>query len=280
MTSPSHSKHEKTADRRASRGYPDLREHLANLDRHGLLLRIDRPIDKDTELHPLVRCQFIGGIPENERRAFLFTDVVDFDGRHYDIPVVVGAFAASPRIYAIGMGCPIEEIGAGWLAAIGHPIPPVIVSSPRCQEVVIAGDDLRRPGGGLASLPVPISTPGFDAAPYLTATLAITPIPIPASERRHLSRGLEEDRPAGRAHGVADRRRRRLSSLDQIPATGGEQMPLAFVIGAPRPSSIRAAEARHRRRRDSRWPARLAGGPFAPPVPSRSISTSRPMRRS
>src|SRR5450755_1331149 len=32
----------------------------------------------------------------------------------------------------------------------------------------------RRAGGGLASLPVPVSTPGFDAAPYLTATLCIT----------------------------------------------------------------------------------------------------------
>ncbi len=32
-------------------------------------------------------------------------------------------------------------------------------------------------GGGLAGLPVPISTPGFDAAPYLTATLCITADP-------------------------------------------------------------------------------------------------------
>ncbi|MFM6962958.1 MAG: UbiD family decarboxylase domain-containing protein, partial [Micrococcales bacterium] len=31
-----------------------------------------------------------------------------------------------------------------------------------------------RPGEGLASLPIPISTPGFDSAPYLTATLCIT----------------------------------------------------------------------------------------------------------
>src|SRR6202030_2376234 len=29
-------------------------------------------------------------------------------------------------------------------------------------------------GQGLAALPVPISTPGFDAAPYLTATLCVT----------------------------------------------------------------------------------------------------------
>ena len=48
------------------------------------------------------------------------------------------------------------------------------MNSPPCQEVIISGDELRRPGGGLASLPVPISTPGFDSAPYLTATLCIT----------------------------------------------------------------------------------------------------------
>ncbi|HYM18469.1 MAG TPA: UbiD family decarboxylase, partial [Micropepsaceae bacterium] len=41
-------------------------------------------------------------------------------------------------------------------------------------EVVITGDDLKRPGGGLAALPVPVSTPGFDSAPYLTATLCVT----------------------------------------------------------------------------------------------------------
>ena len=75
------------------------------LEAKGLLVRVDRPINKDTELHPLVRCQFLGGIPEEERRAFLFTNVVDSHGRRYDIPVAVGALAASPKIYAIGMGC-------------------------------------------------------------------------------------------------------------------------------------------------------------------------------
>src|SRR5213078_4966078 len=43
--------------------------------------------------------------------------------------------------------------------------------------VVITGDALKAPGGGLAALPVPISTPGFDAAPYLTATICITKDP-------------------------------------------------------------------------------------------------------
>src|SRR5487761_121788 len=84
----------------------DLQHHLAALEAKGLLIRIDKPVNKDTELHPLVRCQFLGGLHEDERRAFLFTNVVDSDGRRYDMPVAVGAFAASPQIYAIGMGRP------------------------------------------------------------------------------------------------------------------------------------------------------------------------------
>src|SRR3989442_6069507 len=91
----------------------DFQDHLADLEAAGLLVRIDRPINKDTELHPLVRWQFLGGIPEDERRAFLFTNVVDSRGERYDIPVAVGALAASPRIYAMGMGKPVEEIGSG-----------------------------------------------------------------------------------------------------------------------------------------------------------------------
>jgi len=152
----------------------DFQEHLADLEAQGLLVRVDRPINKDTELQPLVRWQFVGGIPEDQRRAFLFTNVVDSKGRRYDIPVAIGAFASSPRIYAIGMGKPVEEIGATWMRGIANPIAPVTVEAPACQEVVITGDALTQPGGGLARLPVPISTPGFDAAPYLTATLCVT----------------------------------------------------------------------------------------------------------
>ncbi|MGF1957834.1 UbiD family decarboxylase domain-containing protein, partial [Enterococcus casseliflavus] len=56
-----------------------------------------------------------------------------------------------------------------------NPIPPVAVESAPCQEVVVTGDALK--DEGLKALPVPVSTPGFDAAPYLTATLCITKDP-------------------------------------------------------------------------------------------------------
>lgn len=38
-----------------SHAYSDLHDHIRALDAAGLLMRVDRPINKDTELHPLVR---------------------------------------------------------------------------------------------------------------------------------------------------------------------------------------------------------------------------------
>ncbi len=154
----------------------DFQEHLANLEKAGLLTRIDHPVCKDTEIHPLVRWQFLGGFPEAERRAFLFTNVKNAKGDSYDIPVVVGALAASEQIYAMGMGVPVERLGEVWMHGIANPIPPVSVEAAPCQEVVITGSDLERTGG-VGALPVPISTPGFDAAPYLTATCCVTKDP-------------------------------------------------------------------------------------------------------
>src|SRR5499425_1572697 len=109
----------------------DFQTHLAALEAEGLLVRVDRPIDKDSELHPLVRWQFQGGLAEEQRRAFLFTNVVDAAGTRYDIPVAVGALAASPAIYALGMGRPVEEIGDAWLQAVAQPIPPTRASTAR-----------------------------------------------------------------------------------------------------------------------------------------------------
>jgi UbiD family decarboxylase len=150
----------------------DLQEHLARLTERGLVTVIDKPIDKDTELHPLVRWQFQGGLREDERRAFLFTNVTGAKGERYDIPVLAGGLAASPEIYAAGLGVPVEEIGKVWVRAMAAPVAPIPVKDAPCQEVVEPGGAVAQKG--LAALPVPISTPGFDSAPYLTATLCVT----------------------------------------------------------------------------------------------------------
>src|SRR5215469_5370997 len=147
------------------RSYPNLHEHVLALARAGLLHVIDTPINKDTEMHPLVRWQYRGGIPEAERKAFLFTQPTDGKGRRYDIAVLVAGLAANPDVYRIGFGKPLSEIGAAWVDAIAHPIAPKVVTDAPCQEVVISGAALEADGAALDGLPVPISTPGWDNAP-------------------------------------------------------------------------------------------------------------------
>ena len=160
-----------------SHTYRELDGHLKALDEAGLLHTIDAPINKDSELHPLVRWQFRGGIKESDRKAFLFTNVVDGKGNTFDIPVAVGALAANEDVYGVGMGCAVDEIAGKWTDAIENPISPRLVNSAPCQEVVIEGDDLLGEGNGLDALPIPVSTPGFDAAPTLTATNCVTKDP-------------------------------------------------------------------------------------------------------
>ena len=72
--------------------YKNLQHYIDALDRAGLLYRVKRSINKDTEMHPLVRWQF-RGLREEERRAFYFEAVCDSKGKKYDIPVLVGGLA-------------------------------------------------------------------------------------------------------------------------------------------------------------------------------------------
>src|ERR687897_2120020 len=111
------------------RQYPDLHEHLERLEREGLLIRVKEPVDKDQEMHPLVRWQFRGGIKERDRKAFLFEKAVDAKGKPYDMPVAIGILAANRRIYGIGLGCDPNQVNRLWAEAKATPIPPVEIPS-------------------------------------------------------------------------------------------------------------------------------------------------------
>ena len=155
--------------------FDDLRQYLDSLDSAGLLRRVTERINKDTELVPLVRLQF-RGLPEAERKAFLFEDVTDALGRSFDASVAIAAFAASRQVYAHALGADLDQVGAVWQKALAGPIEPVRVDSGPCKEVVILGEDLDVTGG-VDAFPHPISTPGFDNAPYLTTPYWVTKDP-------------------------------------------------------------------------------------------------------
>ncbi|HEU5272070.1 MAG TPA: UbiD family decarboxylase [Xanthobacteraceae bacterium] len=215
-----------------ARAYPDLHAHVLALARAGLLVIVDEPINKDTEMHPLVRWQFRGGIPEAERKAFLFTQPTDSKGRRYDIAVLVAGLAANRDVYRIGFGRPLEAIGKAWVDAIAAPLAPRIVDSAPCHDIVVAGEALDRPGQALDSLPVPISTPGFDNAPYLSAGHYITRDPDTGIQNVGNYRGqLKTPKRLGMNPSVELRAGIYAHWLKY--KARGEKMPCAVVVGCP-----------------------------------------------
>ena len=216
------------------RGYRDLHDHLDALRAAGLLVEVDRPIDKDSQLHPLVRWQFVGGIDEPQRKAFLFTNIVDGLGRKYDMPVVVGAIAANREIYSIGMQAPVDQIQAKWDHAIANPIAPRVVTDAPCHAVIHEGRDLIGEGKGLDMLPIPVSTPGFDSAPTLTATNVVTRDPVTGVQNMGTYRAALKAsdrlvvRMATRVGGAGGYQHYR-----EHQKRGDKEMPCAIVLGCP-----------------------------------------------
>ncbi len=127
-----------------------------------------------------------------------------------------------------------REIQAKWDRAIENPIPPVTVQEAPCQEVVITGQDLIGAGKGLDMLPIPISTPGFDSAPTLTAANVTTRNPdtgvqnsgtyrcaLKASNRLVVRMATRVGGAEGYQHYKMHQKR------------GDKEMPCAIVLGAP-----------------------------------------------
>ena len=217
-----------------TRPYHDLHQHIAILRERDLLIEVDRPIDKDSEMHPLVRWQFQGGMKESERKAFLFTNVHDGRGRKYETPVLVGGLAANREIYSVGMCCPIDDVQQKWEQAISNPIPPKFIDNALCHEIVETGESLTKEGGGLDALPIPVSTPGFDSAPTLSAGNVITKDPDTSVQNMGTYRcALKAPdrlvvRMATRVGGAGG-----FQHYQKHQELGIKEMPVAIVLGCP-----------------------------------------------
>ena len=218
---------------KTKRGYRDLHEHIEALRAAGLLVEVDRPINKDTEMHPLVRWQYRGGIAEKDRKAFLFTNVIDSKGRKFDIPVLVCGLGGNPAIYEVGIGHPLDQVKDLWSRALNNPVAPVVIEGTEapCQELVYQGAALLD-GHGLDDIPVPISTPGWDNGPYTSSSHFITKDPdsgiqnvgnyrgqIKAPDRLGINTSVEL-RTGGYLHWLKWKER-------------GLPMPCAVVVGCP-----------------------------------------------
>ena len=230
------------------RPYPDLHDHIARWKRPASSIRVDRPINKDTEMHPLVRWQFRGGIEEKDRKAFLFTNVIDCKGRKYDIPVLVGGLAANREIYRIGMGCQLEEIDARWVRAAQ----PADHAARRRARAVPRDRDHRQ--GARQAGPGPRRHPGADLDAGLGQRALHHAVAIHHQGPRH--RRAEhgqlprpgEGAAAARHEPVAGAAPGHLQPLGEVHKRG-KKLPCAVVLGA-RPAS-RSPRCRSCRRRST-----------------------------
>ena len=119
---------------------------------------------------------------------------------------------------------------------------------------MITGEALQGEGSGLDALPIPVSTPGFDSAPTLTATNVITRDPETGIQNHGTYRaGLKAPdrlvvRMATRVGGAGGYRH-----YLKHQQRGDKTMPCAIVLGAPPLRRVRrAAEAADRSGRNRR----------------------------
>ena len=207
----------------------DLRTHLDNLQKHDKLTRVSVPINKDTELMPLVRWQF-RGLQQDQRKGFLFENVTNAKGQKLSGSVAVSIYAGSPEIYAIGMGCEVGDIRKHWQAAQAAPLKPKVVDYGTVQDEVHMGDKLLE-HGGMEEFPIPNSTPGFDVGPYTTASNWVTK----DLELNWMNVGNYRGQVKGPTKmGVfIGPRKHAWKHWDQVRQRGDKYLEAALVIGGP-----------------------------------------------
>jgi UbiD family decarboxylase len=169
--------------------YSDFRDYLDGLRSQGLLVEIADAISKDTELVPLVRLQF-RGLPSAQRKAFLFNQVTDSRMRSFDASVAIAALAASPAVYACALGTDLENVAQTWQDAFANPIEPRLTDSAACKERVAIGQAALDESCGVDGFPHPISTPGFDNAPFITSGYWVSKDPLDGTYNVGVYRGM------------------------------------------------------------------------------------------
>lgn len=197
--------------------YRDLRDYLGILEQQGLLQRVQKPVDHTWEPACFAKWMFQAR-PEAERFGLVFDNV-----QGSDIRIATGAIGASAETYALALGVEAADINAAWERALLAPLPPRIVDDAPCHDIVLTGKD-----ASLDRLPIPVWTPGKDAAPYLT-----TPVLTRNAETGRQNIGYYRSMVRDGETIVANLNPGRGGRRDTDTWTDdGKPAPIAWVIGA------------------------------------------------
>jgi 4-hydroxy-3-polyprenylbenzoate decarboxylase len=195
----------------------DLRAFLGELEGAGKLRRVKQPVDPAWEPGSLVKWMF-QALPDDQRFALLFEQV-----NGSSIPLLTGAIGASPATFAAALGVTPDAINATLLAAMKRRIPPIVVETAACQDVVKVGE-----AATLADLPIPTWTPEKDAAPYIT-TMVVTK----NAETGEQNTGVYRTQVVDEHRVLANLSPNRQGTRNVATFHGaGKTAPIAWVIGA------------------------------------------------
>lgn len=128
----------------------DFRGMLRRMEAEGQLRRVAKPI---SPRHITALC--------SQAPTALLCETVD----DYRIPVVGGIYWTRSRI-ASALGWPEGEMATRFAAGAARPVPPRMVGTAPCQEVVLTGDDVD-----LTALPIPFMHEK-DGGPYISGGVA------------------------------------------------------------------------------------------------------------
>src|SRR5882757_8504816 len=184
-----------------------MRGLMTSLDAGGELHRVSRAVDPKFELGAVLSLRDRGP-------AVLFQNTGTLP--------VIGNLLASRRRFAQGLGIEPDELDARCLAALKHPIRPVMIASGAAQDVVQTGPfDLAE------LLPVPTWFER-ETGPYITAGVIIAK--DPETGRRNVSIARLRLEGGGRVMaGIA--KNHHLNLLAEKAKALGRRLPIAVAIG-------------------------------------------------
>jgi len=189
--------------------FEGLREFIQLLDNEGELAHVRVPVDLNQEL---------GAVCVKSLRARGPALLFERPGEK-EIPIFINALATRKR-YALAMQCKQEEIHREWNRRVSHPLPPALVETGPCQEIILQGDDVN-----ILDLPAPTLNRD-DGGPYLTLCCHITRDPTTDVRNVGIYRNQVHDR---RTLGILSGPY--TNFMLQQRKAGNDTFPVAIAIG-------------------------------------------------